>query len=199
MTRTGQGVDLVIQEFDAFNASRLFVCYDLRSQFVFHHATVPEGAAPLCADVDRPGSLLTGTGDPLGCRDTHGSNSPDGAEVTFTDIEISSGRKVFNSSCGTCHAGGITKTNHNVGLDPETLALATPARDNINALVDYMRDPTSYDGEYSIADLHPSIRSSELYPVMRDLDDEDLRLMAGYILVAPKVQGTSWGGGKVYF
>ena len=125
--------------------------------------------------------------------------SPDGTEVTFTDTEISSGRKVFNSSCGTCHAGGITKTNHNVGLDPETLALATPARDNINALVDYMRDPTSYDGEYSIADLHPSIRSSELYPVMRDLDDEDLRLMAGYILVAPKVQGTSWGGGKVYF
>ena len=125
--------------------------------------------------------------------------SPDGAEVTFTDTEISSGRKVFNSSCGTCHAGGITKTNHNVGLDPETLALATPARDNINALVDYMRDPTSYDGEYSIADLHPSIRSSELYPVMRDLNDEDLRLMAGYILVAPKVQGTSWGGGKVYF
>ena len=38
--------------------------------------------------------------------------SPDGTEVTFTDTEISSGRKVFNSSCGTCHAGGITKTNH---------------------------------------------------------------------------------------
>ena len=108
--------------------------------------------------------------------------SPDGTEVTFTETEFSSGRKVFNSSCGTCHAGGITKTNHNVGLDPDTLALATPARDNINALVDYMRDPTSYDGEFSIADLHPSIRSSELYPAMRDLDDEDLRLMAGYIL-----------------
>lgn len=125
--------------------------------------------------------------------------SPDGAEITFTENEISSGRKVFNSSCGTCHAGGITKTNHNVGLDPETLALATPARDNINALVDYMRDPTSYDGEYSISDLHPSKRSSELYPVMRNLNEEDLRLMAGYILVAPKVQGTAWGGGKVYF
>jgi photosystem II cytochrome c550 len=125
--------------------------------------------------------------------------SSDGAEVTFTDTEINAGRKVFNTSCGTCHAGGITKTNHNVGLDPETLALATPARDNIDALVDYMRDPTSYDGEYSIADVHPSMRSSELYPAMRDLDDEDLRLMAGYILVAPKVQGTAWGGGKIYF
>ena len=123
----------------------------------------------------------------------------DGSQVTFSEQEINTGRKVFNTSCGTCHAGGITKTNQNVGLDPETLALATPARDNVDALVDYMKDPTSYDGEYSISDVHPSMRSAELYPAMRDLDDEDLRLMAGYILVSPKVQGSSWGGGKIYF
>ena len=123
----------------------------------------------------------------------------EGIPVTFTEQQVKAGRKVFNTSCGTCHAGGITKTNHNVGLDPETLALATPARDNVDALVDYMKDPTSYDGEYSIADLHPSMRDAELYPAMRDLTDEELRLMAGYILVAPKVQGTAWGGGKIYF
>jgi photosystem II cytochrome c550 len=86
-----------------------------------------------------------------------------------------------------------------VGLDPETLALATPPRDNVEALVDYMKDPTSYDGEYSIADVHPSIRSSDIFVKMRDLDDDDLRLMAGYILTAPKVQGMQWGGGKIYF
>ena len=57
--------------------------------------------------------------------------NPEGALVTFSEQEINTGRKVFNTSCGTCHAGGITKTNHNVGLDPETLALATPARDNV--------------------------------------------------------------------
>lgn len=125
--------------------------------------------------------------------------SPGGIDVTFSEQEINTGRKVFNTSCGTCHAGGITKTNHNVGLDPETLALATPPRDNVDALVDYMRDPTSYDGEYSIAELHPSMRSAELYPTMRDLTDDDLRLMAGYILVSPKVQGSAWGGGKIYF
>ena len=123
----------------------------------------------------------------------------DGTLVTFSEQEIRTGRKLFNSSCGECHAGGITKTNHNVGLDPETLALATPARDNVAALVDYMKDPTSYDGEYSIADVHPSIRSSDIFVKMRDLDDEDLRTMAGYILVAPKVQGQQWGGGKIYF
>ena len=62
----------------------------------------------------------------------------DGALVTFSEQEIKTGRKVFNVSCGTCHAGGITKTNQNVGLDTETLALATPARDNVAALVDYL-------------------------------------------------------------
>ena len=123
----------------------------------------------------------------------------DGTLVTFSEQEIRTGRKLFNNSCGECHAGGITKTNHTVGLDPETLALATPARDNVAALVDYMKDPTSYDGEYSISDVHPSIRSSDIFVKMRDLDDEDLRLMAGYILVAPKVQGIQWGGGKIYF
>ena len=122
-----------------------------------------------------------------------------GASVTFSEQEIKTGRKVFNTSCGTCHAGGITKTNHNVGLDPETLALASPARDNVEALVDYMKDPTSYDGEYSIADVHPSIRSSDVFVQMRNMNDEDLRLMAGFILTAPKVLGPQWGGGKIYF
>ncbi|KEF43091.1 MAG: cytochrome c-550 [Cyanobium sp. CACIAM 14] len=125
--------------------------------------------------------------------------SPDGSLVTFSEKEIKTGRKLFNESCGSCHAGGITKTNQNVGLDPETLALATPARDSVEALVDYMKDPTSYDGEYSISDIHPSLRSSDVFVKMRDLDDEDLRLIAGYILVAPKVQGVQWGGGKIYF
>ncbi|KZR85451.1 cytochrome c-550 [Synechococcus sp. BIOS-E4-1] len=126
-------------------------------------------------------------------------SDPEGTAVTFSEQQVKAGRKVFNTSCGTCHAGGITKTNHNVGLDPETLALATPSRDNIAALVDYMQDPTSYDGEYSIADLHPSMRSRDLYPAMRDLTDEDLQLMSAYILVAPKVLGQEWGGGKIYF
>ena len=124
---------------------------------------------------------------------------PEGTSVTFSEKEIKSGRKLFNESCGSCHAGGITKTNQNVGLDPETLALATPPRDSVDALVDFMKDPTSYDGEYSIADVHPSLRSSDVFVKMRDLSDEDLRLMAGFILVAPKVQGSAWGGGKIYF
>ncbi|MFM8260223.1 MAG: cytochrome c-550, partial [Vulcanococcus sp.] len=34
----------------------------------------------------------------------------DGASVSFTEQEVKAGRKIFNSSCGECHAGGITKT-----------------------------------------------------------------------------------------
>ncbi len=123
----------------------------------------------------------------------------EGDTTLLTEAQVKSGKATFNRSCGSCHSSGITKTNHNVGLDPETLALATPPRDSIEGLVDYLNDPTSYDGEYSIADIHPSIRSRDIFPKMRDLSDEDLRLIAGYILVAPKVQGSSWGGGKIYF
>ena len=125
--------------------------------------------------------------------------NPEGSAVTFSEKEIKTGRKLFNDSCGTCHAGGITKTNQNVGLDPETLELATPPRNSVDSLVDFMKDPTSYDGEYSIADVHPSLRSSDVFVKMRDLNEDDLRLIAGYILVAPKVQGQQWGGGKIYF
>jgi photosystem II cytochrome c550 len=122
-----------------------------------------------------------------------------GGTITFSEQEIKTGRKLFNNACGTCHAGGITKTNQNVGLDTETLALATPPRDSVDALVDFMKNPTSFDGEFSIEDVHPSLRSSDVFVKMRNLDENDLRLIAGYILVAPKVQGQQWGGGKVYF
>ena len=92
-----------------------------------------------------------------------------------------------------------TKTNQNVGLDLEALSLASPARDNVDGLVEFLKNPMSYDGEYSIADTHPGISSSDVYVQMRTLNDEDLRLIAGYILTAEKVQGDQWGGGKIYF
>ena len=43
------------------------------------------------------------------------------------------------------------------------------------------------------------IRSSDVFVQMRNMNDEDLRLMAGFILTAPKVLGPQWGGGKIYF
>ena len=95
--------------------------------------------------------------------------------------------------------GGITKTNTNIGLDPEALSLAVPRRDNMDALVDFMKNPTTYDGLESIAEVHPSIKSADLYPRMRSVTDEDLVAIAGHILLQPKVVAEKWGGGKIYY
>ena len=69
-----------------------------------------------------------------------------GNEVVLTTEQVKRGKRLFNASCGSCHTGGITKTNPNVGLDTEALTLATPTRNSIVGLVDYMKNPTTYDG-----------------------------------------------------
>nr|YP_010170880.1 photosystem II cytochrome c550 [Chondria tumulosa]QSD57021.1 photosystem II cytochrome c550 [Chondria tumulosa] len=122
-----------------------------------------------------------------------------GKTIILTPEQVKRGKRLFNNSCAQCHNGGITKTNPNVGLELESLSLATPARDSVISLVDYMKEPTSYDGLYSIAELHPSIRSAEIFPKMRNLTDEDLLSVAGYILLQPRVSPEKWGGGKIYY
>nr|YP_009243945.1 photosystem II cytochrome c550 [Sporolithon durum]AMK96187.1 photosystem II cytochrome c550 [Sporolithon durum] len=122
-----------------------------------------------------------------------------GATVVLTPEQVKRGKRLFNNACSQCHNGGITKTNPNIGLDSESLSLATPSRDNINALIDYMKNPTSYDGDESIAELHPSIASAEIFPKMRNLTDEDLFAIAGHILIQPKIASEKWGGGKIYY
>ena len=122
-----------------------------------------------------------------------------GETVTLSLEQVSEGKRLFNYACGQCHVGGVTKTDPNVGLEPEALALATPRRDNIEALVDYMKNPTTYDGQDSIAELHPSTQSTDIFPKMRNLTDDDLVAIAGHILLQPKVVGVKWGGGKIYY
>jgi len=122
-----------------------------------------------------------------------------GNTTILSPEQVKRGKRLFNATCGACHVGGITKTNPNVGLDPEALSLATPRRDNIAALVDYLKNPTSYDGLNSIAEVHPSIKSADIYPRMRSLTDEDLYSIAGHILLQPKIVTEKWGGGKIYY
>jgi photosystem II cytochrome c550 len=122
-----------------------------------------------------------------------------GKTIVLTPEQVKRGKRLFNATCGACHVGGITKTNPNIGLDPEALSLATPRRDNVAALVDYMKNPTSYDGLESIAETHPSIKSADIYPRMRSVTEEDLTAIAGHILLQPKVLTEKWGGGKIYY
>lgn len=122
-----------------------------------------------------------------------------GKTITLTPEQVKRGKRLFNNSCAQCHNGGITKTNPNVDLELESLSLATPARDNIVNLIDYIKDPTSYDGTTSISELHPSIKSAEIFPKMRNLTDEDLLSISGYVLIQPKISAEKWGGGKIYY
>ena len=122
-----------------------------------------------------------------------------GKTMVLTPEQVKRGKRLFNATCGACHVGGITKTNPNIGLDPEALSLATPRRDSIEGLVDFMKNPTSYDGLDSIAETHPSIKSADVYPRMRSVTDEDLTAIAGHILLQPKVLAEKWGGGKIYY
>jgi photosystem II cytochrome c550 len=122
-----------------------------------------------------------------------------GKTIVLTPEQVKRGKRLFNATCGACHVGGMTKTNPNIGLDTEALSLATPRRDNVAALVDYLKNPTTYDGLESIAETHPSIKSADIYPRMRSLTEEDLTAIAGHILLQPKVLTEKWGGGKIYY
>lgn len=119
--------------------------------------------------------------------------------VVLTPEQTKRGKRLFLSTCSICHTGGITKTNPNVGLDSESLSLATPPRNTIEGLVDYLKNPTTFDGLESIAEIHPSVRSADIFPKMRSLTEDDLFAIAGHILVQPKIVAEKWGGGKIYY
>jgi len=122
-----------------------------------------------------------------------------GKTVVLTPEQVKRGKRLFNATCSTCHTGGITKTNPNIGLDSDALNNATPSRGNIESLIDYMKNPTSYDGLESIAEIHPSILSADIFPKMRALTEDDLYAIAGHILLQPKIIAEKWGGGKIYY
>ena len=119
-----------------------------------------------------------------------------GVQVTLSVKQLAVGQRKFNGSCAQCHLDGVTKTNPSVDLGPDTLALATPPRNTIESLVDYLEHPTTYDGLRDISELHPSTQRTDLFPKMRDLKKDDLKAIAGYILVRPRVVGDQWAGGK---
>jgi photosystem II cytochrome c550 len=119
----------------------------------------------------------------------------EGETVVVAEKEVEKGKRLFINVCSQCHLEGITKTDFNVGLDPESLALATPPRNNIESLIDYMKNPTSYDGEFDISELHPSMKSADIFAEMRNLTEDDLYSIASFMLVEPKIN-YKWGGGK---
>lgn len=64
----------------------------------------------------------------------------------FSSAEISSGKRFFEGNCKNCHVGGSTLPDPTVPLSLAALQAATPPRDNILALVAFLRQPMTYDG-----------------------------------------------------
>ncbi len=121
-----------------------------------------------------------------------------GDEIVLSLEQVKRGQKLFVSKCSYCHKAGTTKTNPNVNLSLDALANAEPPKDNIEGIVEYLKNPVTYDGEKELYELHPNTSRPDLYPEMRNLTDEDLKAIAGHILIQPKIRGQMWGGGKVY-
>jgi photosystem II cytochrome c550 len=122
----------------------------------------------------------------------------EGETSVFSIEQIEKGERLFNGTCSECHNSGRTKTNPNVELGFEDLDGAEPSRANVLAMVDYLKNPTTYDGERDLSELHPNVNRVDLFPEMRNLTDDDLKNVSGYILIQPKIRGILWGGGKVY-
>ena len=120
-----------------------------------------------------------------------------GGTTTLSTQQVASGQRLFNLQCTKCHLQGKTKTNNNVSLGLDDLSGAEPSRDNLLALVDYLENPTSYDGIDSLAELHPNTSRPDIFPELKNYTKEDLNNVAGYMLIAPKLD-VRWGG-TIYF
>jgi len=122
-----------------------------------------------------------------------------GKTIFITKDQLIRGKRLFLAACSSCHVGGGTRTNQNVGLAAEELAGANPARDNIAELVKYMNEPLTYDGLKDISEVHPSIKSADVFPKMRTMKQVDLYDISLYILYQGITIPEKWGGGKIYY
>lgn len=69
-----------------------------------------------------------------------------GKTAQFSADDLSSGKQLFEAHCLNCHVGGATLPDPTVSLSLKTLAGATPPRDTINGIVEFLREPMTYDG-----------------------------------------------------
>ena len=115
--------------------------------------------------------------------------------ITFSEAEMDRGRRLFGPTCGHCHIAGSTYTNPDIELSLDDLSNANPRRDTVEGIVDYVKDPTTYDGMESLADFHPNLDMDDIYIEMRGLTENDVKLIAGYILQQAKVN-PGWGQSK---
>ncbi|MDZ7956837.1 MAG: photosystem II cytochrome PsbV2 [Aulosira sp. DedQUE10] len=102
----------------------------------------------------------------------------------FSPLELSVGKQLFETNCINCHVGGATLPAPQVSLALKTLKGANPPRDRINALVDFMRQPMTYDGSqetYWCRQLTPNF-----------LGQKQVESLAAFVFTAAK-KAPGWG------
>ncbi|MEB3215276.1 MAG: photosystem II cytochrome PsbV2 [Nostocales cyanobacterium 94392] len=102
----------------------------------------------------------------------------------FSPLDLSDGKRYFEDSCINCHVGGSTLPNPLESLALNTLKGANPPRDNINALVSYMRQPMTYDGS------EETFWCREITPNI--LSQQQIENLAAFVLTAAK-KAPGWG------
>ncbi len=115
-----------------------------------------------------------------------------GETIVLSNKEAQVGKKLFVDTCAQCHFQGKTKTNPTVSLSKEVLEGAEPSRNNLLAIVDYIEHPVSYDGEQDLSLYHPNTDRTDLWPEMKNLNKEDLEMIAGHILTQINLD-PKWG------
>ncbi|MFW6358158.1 MAG: photosystem II cytochrome PsbV2 [Chroococcales cyanobacterium] len=107
-----------------------------------------------------------------------------GNTQTFTPDDLSQGKELFELHCLNCHVGGATLPDPLISLSLEDLQGATPPRDNIHALVAFMREPMNYDGtDYSLW----CRQVSEKW-----MNEKQVKNLAGFVLRAAEA-APGWG------
>lgn len=107
-----------------------------------------------------------------------------GETTEFTPEALSNGKQLFGDNCLSCHVGGSTLPNPAISLSKEALAGATPPRDNLENLIDYFRQPMTYDGT---AELYGCRQITERWMSQPQVED----LGAFILRAAEKAPG--WG------
>lgn len=110
----------------------------------------------------------------------------DGKGLTkqFSSEDLSEGKELFEAHCLNCHVGGATLPDPTVSLALNTLAGATPPRDTINGIVNFLREPMTYDGS------EPSFWCREVPETW--MPQERVEKLAAFVLRAAQ-KAPGWG------
>lgn len=105
----------------------------------------------------------------------------------FSAQEMIAGKKLFEQHCASCHVGGSTLPNPPVSLALDALRQATPPRDTVNQLIQFMRHPMTYDNS------EETLLCREVPETW--LQERDVQNLAAFILRAAE-KAPGWGTAK---